>query len=284
MKKIGTVFVVLIISLSTFLIACSKTSIVNELNHDPDLIIYTTLSRSIYNPIIKEFQERNELWIEIHEGSEDDFLDQLHTSDQKLSYDLIFGISQDTLDASTDLFTSHSPFISSPLVIMYNTNVVTYREEPLGFENLTEDHWKNRIGFVDPEHSLIYEKVLNFAINNSTSPDSFENLFIENIGNLYAKTAEDINNGVVMGYYSVGITSEEAAKSLIDAGAEVTYIHPREGECVVIKATAVLEDCSNYDAAIKFLDFTCSQDVKQLLKNYLNCNPADATSIGGESS
>lgn len=279
MKKMVKVSIVLIISLSTFLVACSRTSTVNEFNHDPDLTIYTTLSKSIYNPIIKEFQERNELWIEIHEGSEDDFLDQLHTSDHKLSYDLIFGISQDTLDANVDLFQSYSPFISSPLVIMYNSNVVTYREEPLGFKSLTEEHWKNRIGFIDPEQSIIYQKILNFAINSSNS-NSFEKSFIDNIGDHYAKTIEDINNGVVMGYYSVGITNEEAAKSLIDAGAEITYVHPSEGECVIIKATAILEDCSNYDNAIKFLDFTSSQDVKQLLENFLNCKPV---SIGGES-
>lgn len=40
-----------------------------------------------------------------------------------------------------------------PLVIMYNTNVVTYRELPMGWESLLEPRWQGRVAFADPEQS-----------------------------------------------------------------------------------------------------------------------------------
>ena len=47
-------------------------------------------------------------------------------------------------------------FSALPLVIMYNTNVVTYRELPVGWNSLLEPRWKGRIAFVDPRRSDVF--------------------------------------------------------------------------------------------------------------------------------
>ncbi|NLK28184.1 MAG: extracellular solute-binding protein [Clostridiales bacterium] len=281
MKKMESRWIVLVLFMTIFLSACSNSSTFNEFSHTPDLVLYTTLSESIYRPIIKEFQERNQLWIEVKEGSEEAFLAEQKQASSETSCDLIFGISQDSLETNANLFSFHAPFISSPLVIIYNTNVVTYREEPVGFTSLIEEHWKDRIGFVDPDLSIIYQKAFNFAANRSKNPDTFKKQLLDNIGGDYAASMEDIMEGVAKGYYSVGVTSEEAAKFLMEDGAEITYLHPAEGDCIILQKTAILKNCANLNAAQKFLDFTTSDDVKQLLENYLNCLPAKTFLKGG---
>ena len=56
-------------------------------------------------------------------------------------------------------------FSALPLVIMYNTNVVTYRELPVGWNSLLEPRWKGRIAFVDPRRSDVYSAALVTAVH-----------------------------------------------------------------------------------------------------------------------
>ena len=60
-------------------------------------------------------------------------------------------------------------FSALPLVIMYNTNVVTYRELPVGWESLLEPRWKGRVALVDPKVSGIGGFAL--AAAHITGPD-----------------------------------------------------------------------------------------------------------------
>ena len=45
------------------------------------------------------------------------------------------------------------------------------------------------------------------------------------------ETFKEVEQGISDGRYSIGVTSEEAAKAMLAAGQDVDYIDPEEGEC-----------------------------------------------------
>lgn len=284
MKRIGVVLLVSILIASILLTSCTSSSSFKEEVLPYDLVLYTPLSKSIYGPIIKEFQERYNLEIEIHEESEDNLLELLRGEETDFACDIIFGMTINALEEYSNLFDAYSPFVSSPLVIIYNTNVVTYREVPVGFLSLTDPLWKGRIGYVKPSSSVVYEKALTFGANGSENNAKYRQQFLANIDGKYAASMDEVNMGIAKGDYSVGVTSEESAKSLLANGAEIAYIYPKEGTCIITNGTAVLKGSTKIDASMEFLSFTTSNDVKQLLVKYLNCNPARKSLMGGNDS
>ena len=134
----------------------------------PDLVLYTAQEEEIYEPIIKEFEERTNLMVKVERGSSEEMTGRLENEEEKPDWDVVFGVGIETLEQTkehwqeykspeaafiTDSFQCEdnrwTSFSALPLVIMYNTNVVTYRELPVGWNSLLEPRWKGRIAFVE---------------------------------------------------------------------------------------------------------------------------------------
>ena len=76
---------------------------------------------------------------------------------------------------------------------------------------------------------------------------------------------EQVNEGILDGRYSVGVTTEAAAQTLRSGGADVDYIYPEEGTVAVLDGTAVRAGSSHKEEALAFLDFTVSRDAQKIM-------------------
>lgn len=260
---------------------------------EPDLVIYTAQEEEVYEPVIKEFQERTGYRVQIKEGSsrelKEHLLAQQKDGGEGADLDVIFGVGIETLEESKAFFkpyeSSQAEFINEsfcsrdhcwtsfsalPLVIMYNTNVVTYRELPEGWMSLLEPRWKGRIAFLDPEISDMYSNALVTAVQ--TCPDTGDYLprLIVNLDYRTLDSISAVNSGIVDGKYSLGVTLEESAQALRSGGADVDYIYPKEGTSALPDGTAIVKGSRHEKAAEEFLDFTVSRDVQQVLVADLN--------------
>ena len=153
---------------------------------------------------------------------------------------------------------------------MYNTNVVTYRELPVGWESLLEPRWKGRVAFVDPEVSGIGGFALAAAHITGPDQEDYVKKLAENLDFQTLQSLNQVNEGILDGRYSVGVTSEEAAQALRVDGADVDYIYPEEGTVVVVDGTAIRRGCVHEEAARQFLEFTISRDAQEILVSDLN--------------
>ncbi len=251
-----------------------KRSMQEEFPLEPDLIIYTPLGEEIYIPILREFENRYDIYIEIHEESEEDIIAQLRMEKDKFQGDIVFGLSKATVDANKKLFHETRFFSSSSLVIIYNTNIVTYKEIPENFNSLLEEKWKNRIGFMDPIISMRYQEVLQFLEKSSQmQTDKYLDLFYQNIGTQYADSMESIVKGVCDGQYSVGIITDKKAKSLVSHGEDIAYVNLCEKKYIYTDVTATTLNSAHREAAMMFLSFSVSDDVQKYLTNYLDYQP-----------
>lgn len=252
----------------------------------PDLIVYTSMEEAVYEPILKEYQERTGVIIQVLNGTNQDLqqmIDEKILADQ---CDVVWGINSIILEhnrncweaykspASDDLFPEFRAsnrnwtcFSALPLVIIYNTKVVTYREIPEGWDSLLEPHWNGRIAFMDPETSDVYSHALVSAACSVKDPALFLSALADNLDGCLLPSLTDLNQVIADGRYFIGITLEEKAETLKLEGADIDYVYPKEGSCALLDGTAIVAGCQNYDQGIAFIDFTLGKDVQQFLTN-----------------
>ena len=255
----------------------------------PDLVLYTAQEEEIYEPIIKEFEERTNLMVKVERGSSEEMTGRLEDEEERPDWDVVFGVGIETLEQSKEHWQVYkSPeaafitesfqcednrwtsFSALPLVIMYNTNVVTYRELPVGWNSLLEPRWKGRIAFMDPRRSDVYSAALVTAVHTWGKRGDYLERFMENLEYGTLDSMQEVNAGILDGRYSLGVTMEESAQALLSEGADVDYIYPQEGTTALPDGTAIVKGCSNPDAARQFLDFTVSRDTQRILVSDLN--------------
>ncbi len=293
------------------LTGCYRVKEPEPIPSDADLVICTDLEPAVYEPVVKEFEERTGLSVEVLAESVREtrqrFLDaqdqagmtapgnrETHTSnaDAGDAWDLAFGVSVELLDEyrslwlpyessqSEDLDARYSSaehawtgFSVLPLVIMYNTNVVTYREVPVGWESLLEPRWQGRVAFADPEQSDVSATALAAALLACPDRPDYLKVLAENVNGAVSDRVAQVNEGILDGRDSVGVTTEAAAQTLRSSGADIDYIYPEDGTLLVVDGTALRAGNSHPDAAEAFLEFTVSRDTQKILLASQNRRP-----------
>ena len=235
--------------------------------------------------MIKEFEERTGWNVRVETGSAKEMLSQLEK--EEADWDVAFGVSADALEegkeywqTGKDAWTGYS---AVSFVILYNTNVVTYRELPTGWDSLLEPRWKGRVAVPDPLKSDMAASVLTEAAKNSEK-EEFLDLLAENMQYQMPETFKEVEQGISDGRYSIGVTSEEAAKAMLAAGQDVDYIDPEEGECFFEDGTAIRKRTPNLDASEAFVTYTTCDDTKWLLRTQLLRQPAEDVSAENDRS
>lgn len=259
--------------------------------YTPDLAVYSCQDKSVAEPIIKEFEERTGLLVNTEYGSSNQLKDRL-AAGGGLPWDLVFGAGTETLEQMKERWLpyeslesgqispsfrgadgSWTPFSALPLVILYNTNVVTYREVPVGWESLLEPRWRGRVAFGDPTASDLYASALVTAVQTCPDNPAYLEDLIGNINAAPLPSIAEVNSGIAEGQFSVGVTLEGNAQTLIAYGADVDYVYPIEGTTALTDGIAIIKDCLHPEAAKQFTDFTVSKDVQLLLVSQLNRRP-----------
>ena len=163
--------VVLLLALTA---GCGKQEDGDEyyLEEDNKLVIYTSHKEEIYGPIIREFEERTGIWVEVVSGGTNELLERIGEEKGKNSGDIMFGGGVDSLEAYKDCFVPYrssqydqldqtyaSPddrytvFSRLPIVIVYNSKLVFPAGTPRSWKELLDSRWKGEIAFADPEKS-----------------------------------------------------------------------------------------------------------------------------------
>ena len=132
--------------LAVFLLSgCASQNVQNDADFAPPeeqrLVIYTSHKREVYEPIIREFEQRTGIWIELETGGTTALLERI--AQGGTDCDLMFGGGVDSLSAYADCFSPYlsenggqvlpayaspdgfyTPFSALPVVLIYNTRLV----------------------------------------------------------------------------------------------------------------------------------------------------------------
>ena len=71
------------------------------------LTIYTSHKAEVYGPIVREFEERTGIWVQVETGGTAELLERIAGEGEDTPCDLLFGGGVDSLSACADLFESY---------------------------------------------------------------------------------------------------------------------------------------------------------------------------------
>ena len=282
---------ILILVLVFFLSGCSGAVHQDFSDFTPDpsqtLVIYTSHSREVYEPIIREFEQRTGIWVQIEEGGSLELLDKIAAGDTDC--DLLFGGSIDSISVYQNLFESYvspladhlmteyqsendfcTPFSSLPVVLIYNPKLI-HLNIPDGWNSLLDPKWEGKIAYADPNSSgSSYTALCTMIQALGRPPEEILPAFYANLAGSVQEDSKQIVDAVSEGSYYIGITLEETALKGIKAGANISIIYPKEGTSAVPDAAAIVAGCAHGDNARTFIDFLLGTDVQNYLQDNLS--------------
>ncbi len=252
---------------------------------DARLHICTSLSPSVYEPIVREFEARTGIWVTVETGETLELLEEIRGAEGSPDWDLLFGARADSLAAHTELFSAYqsslleemqitclppdgtsTPFSIVPLVLIYNPKLARVHP-PSGMDSLLDPAWMGRIAFADPSASDASYTVLASLLQ--ALPGSEEEIlraFAANLGGKLLASSSDVIREVANGNCYIGITGEDDALRAMEAGYDIAVVYPSQGVCAVADGAAVLKGCAHEENAQAFIDFLLSQDAQEYIR------------------
>lgn len=261
------------------------------------LIVYTSHKEEVYLPIIREFESRTGIWVQVVTGGTNELLEQL--SQQSCEADVMFGGGVDTLEYYRRCFTPYTcadsellqsqyksadsiwtPFSALPVVLIYNTKLVS-PGELTGWADLLSPAFGGRIAFADPAVSgssftALLTQILASGLESKAAMTQLAQALQGNI----LESSGDVLTAVADGTCLVGVTLEETALKYTAAGKDIAIVYPDDGTTCVPDGIALVKDAPHMDNAKCFLDFVISYDVQQLLPDSL-CRRSVRTDVSG---
>lgn len=281
----------LILLLSLLLSACAPVVRVSDFapGEEKRLVIYTSHKERVYRPLIREFEERTGIWVEVVTGGTSELLERIAQEKNAPVADIMFGGGVESLQAYREYFqpvrcegfdrvAEHLrnaddpwvPFSALPVVLVYNTKLVS-AANLTGWRDLHRPEFAGKIAFADPSKSGSSFTALVTGLQ--VIGDDGMSLLAHNLLGQQQESSGDVLSAVADGSCLVGITLEETAMQRIAAGDNLAMVYPIEGTSCVPDGTAVIQGAPHRENALRFLEFTLSPEVQTMLGSQLYRRP-----------
>lgn len=248
------------------------------------LTIYTSHKAEVYGPIVREFEERTGIWVQVETGGTAELLERIASEGEDTPCDLLFGGGVDSLSACADLFESYespraadldpshrcaggnwTPFSILPVVLIYNP-VLVRMNPPEGWSSLLDPAWRGRIAFTSPAVSGSSYTALATLLQALPQGDGdVLSAFFDNLQGRALPDSGAVVGAVADGTCVIGITLEETARKAVQAGSDIAILYPQEGTSAIPDGMAVVAGCAHRENARRFVDFALEEDVQRFL-------------------
>lgn len=248
------------------------------------LVVYTSHKQEVWQPIVREFEERTGIWVDVVYGATSELLERIEREERDVRADLMFGGGVESLETYRECFTPYTcadadrllpqfrcaddlwtPFSALPVVLIYNTKLM----EPgllTGWSDLLSPELRGEIAFTDPSVSgSAFTSLMTMLC--ALPGDRSENLraFAENLGGVQLDGSGAVLTAVADGSATVGVTLEETALKRIAEGENIAMVYPADGTSCVPDGSAIVRGAPHEENARAFIDFTVSAEVQRLL-------------------
>lgn len=250
---------------------------------EKQLIVYTSHKEEVYLPIIREFESRTGIWVELHTGGTTQMFSEVKEASKEGRCDIMFGGGIESYEAAKDLFMLYEPieksaldpdyvddenrwipFTELPIVFVYNKKLVSYSELPTTWEELFDSKWKGQIAFADPNNSgTSYTIISTMEQLFNEEPKSLVPRFYEQLGGRILPSSGQVIPEVSDGSFLIGITLEETARKAMDQYEDISMLYPEDGTSAVPDGCAMVKNAPHSYNAGKFIDFVVSYDTQR---------------------
>lgn len=248
------------------------------------LVIYTSHKEEVYRPIVKEFEQRTGIWVDVVAGGTNELLERIREEADHPAADVMFGGGVESLASYRDCFEPYTcaqaeeiqprfrdgeelwtPFSALPAVLVYNTKLVR-PGRVAGWRDLLSPELRGRIAFADPAVSGSgFTALATFLQAVDGGEEALLRAFAENLAGRQLEGSGDVLGAVAGGGALAGATLEETALKRIAAGDDIALVYPEDGTSCVPDGSALIRGAAHGENARAFLDFTVSREVQRLL-------------------
>ena len=296
-KKITAALLIAAMSLSV--VGCSnkeKTS--NNEKLEDTVVVYTTHSEEMLEAISDEFTKETGVNVEFI-NLKGELAERVRSEKDNPQADVMFGGDTSTYMQLKDegLYEKTNPSwkdeldpafkdsegywygtIKTPVMMFYNTNVLSKDKAPTDWSDLTKAEYKDLIVTRDSLSSSMRSTVCALIDYNIKTKN--EDAAWEYLKGLDANTKNYYNSGSVM-YQAIG--KGEAAISIAvlsdiidnkeNNGMPLEVVDAKSGSVVITDCVAALKNAPHPNAAAKFVDFVGSAKVQAMIANDFNRIP-----------
>lgn len=287
-KKMLPILITVALGMVLLLSSCSQAADQLPLNCAPEeeqrLVIYTSHKEEVWWPIVKEFEERTGIWVDVVSGGTNELLECIAQEEESPQADVMFGGGVESLESYRNCFTPYTcaeadkisaqfrapddlwtPFSSLPVVLIYNTKLVV-PQQVIGWSDLLSSQFRGKIAFADPSISgSCFTGLVTMLYALGGEQEETLQRFAFNLDGRQLDSSGAVLTTVAGGTDWVGVTLEETALKRIAAGDDIALVYPDDGTSSVPDGSAIVKHAPHEDNARRFLDFTISLDVQQLL-------------------
>lgn len=283
--KYFALFVIMLL----FITACGKKERKERCYQIPEekkLIVYTAHKEEVYGPIIKEFEERTGIFVEVLAGDTIELFEKVAGSERG-ACDVMFGGGVENFIECRQFLepyevkekeqikpeylsedNSYTPFSALPIVFVYNNKLVYPVAAPKTWAELQTNRWEGKVAFADPaksgsSYTALCTMLQALGKDKEQSLLHFSNTLAGKLSADSLKVLDEVDAGTRL----VGITIEGTARKRILEGADLTMVYPADGTSAIPDGTAIIKGAPHLENARRFLDFTVSRDVQRLVED-----------------
>jgi len=253
-----------------------------------DLTLYYSHAADWTDPIIKEFQDRTGIKVNLVGAGTGELVARIKAEKARPLADVLWGGGSDSYQVIIDLL---EPYVHThmnevyantrdpgnhwhgtsidPMVIIYNPKLVAPENVPKGWADLLNPKFKGKIAHADPAKSgsSFMALIIQLESMGGDNPTGWKYLkdFVINLNGKLLGSSSGTFKGVSDGEYAVGITYEEAALKYQRAGADLKVVYPIEGTSKVPSPIAIVKGAKNLENAKLFVNFILSKEVQSKL-------------------
>lgn len=248
------------------------------------LTVYTSHKREVWWPIVKEFEERTGVWVDVVEGGTNELLSRIAAEADAPRADVMFGGGVESLASAGQYFSPYIsseedaldprycspdglwvPFSSLPIVLIYNTKLMS-PGELTGWEDLLSPALRGQLAFADPAVSgSSFTAVMTCLAALGGDEEALLRRLAESLDGRQLSSSGDVLTAVAGGSARAGVTLEETALKWEAEGADLALVYPAEGTSAVPDAGALIKGAPHPENAGAFLDFIVGRDAQALL-------------------
>ena len=248
------------------------------------LVVYTSHKEEVWWPIVREFEERTGIWVDVVTGGTNELLSRIAQEAEAPAADVMFGGGVDSLEVYGECFEPYvcvqqeaiaeryrsedglwTPFSALPVVLIYNTKLLS-PGEVADWADLLQPEFQGKIAFTDPGVSgSCFTGLVTLLQAVGGDRDETLRQFARRLEGRELDSSGDILAAVSSGSCWVGVTLEESAWKRVTAGDSIAVVYPQDGTSAVPDGSALIRGAAHPDNAKRFLDFTVSYEVQQLL-------------------
>ncbi len=262
------------------------------------LTVYSPHDSQPLYAAVKEFQEITGISVNVVSSGTGELLERIRRENEEGEplCDVFWGGGAESIAANADLF---EPFTSvfddwipkeskdpnflwvgespAPVVIIYNTILVSPEEVPTAWSDLLLPKWRGKIACARPGKSGSAYTLLCTMLTAFGGEEGegwpFIRKFVENLEGKLLDNSADTYRLVADGTFSIGLSQEKSAQTYIQSGARLGISYPQEGTSAVPDAIALVKGCNNREPALQFVHFLLGQDNQNMMATLYNRRP-----------